>query len=261
MGSITRVGGCSLALLMYVLPSSSPLCPLCSLIIRRQNKAAHGTSIVYNSLEFPEVSLPSSISDLTNSSWMFRFHIRRNSTSITAIWTHRTSPRSSSSASGYRTPRLRIRGSQFLSYFGIPCTDRWSQVITFSTGAFAGTEIPQLYLAFPASAGEPKWVGRGFEEVVLGAGASLGVRFTLGKRDMRCILHFFFGSDSFLGFCANEVWLCFVVYGIRPARRGFVLRERSRSMWASIRDRGRSSYGPAHCLCIYYLSNRTIYWS
>jgi beta-glucosidase len=63
-----------------------------------------------------------------------------------------------------------------------------SQVIKFTvsnTGAFGGTEIPQLYLAYPTSAGEPKKVLRGFEEVILAVGASSTVTITLSKRDMR----------------------------------------------------------------------------
>lgn len=63
-----------------------------------------------------------------------------------------------------------------------------SQVITFTvtnTGVFAGAEKPQLYLAYPASAGEPSKVLRGFEEVNLNVGASSPVTMTLSERDMR----------------------------------------------------------------------------
>ncbi|KIM49543.1 glycoside hydrolase family 3 protein [Hebeloma cylindrosporum] len=53
-----------------------------------------------------------------------------------------------------------------------------------NTGALAGTEIPHLYLAYPAAAGEPKRVLRGFEEVDLGVGQSKVVSITLNKRSM-----------------------------------------------------------------------------
>jgi beta-glucosidase len=56
-----------------------------------------------------------------------------------------------------------------------------------NTGTLKGTEIPQLYLAYPAAAGEPKRVLRGFEEVVLDAGASKSVSMTVAAREMRCV--------------------------------------------------------------------------
>ena len=48
-----------------------------------------------------------------------------------------------------------------------------------NTGSVAGTEIPQLYLSYPASAGEPPRVLRGFENVVLKAGESKTVSLTI----------------------------------------------------------------------------------
>jgi beta-glucosidase len=65
-----------------------------------------------------------------------------------------------------------------------------SQVISFTvknTGTVAGTEIPQLYLGYPPSAGEPPKVLRGFDEVPLTAGASQQVVMTVGQRDMRYV--------------------------------------------------------------------------
>ncbi|KAJ7479592.1 glycoside hydrolase family 3 protein [Mycena latifolia] len=53
-----------------------------------------------------------------------------------------------------------------------------------NTGGVAGTEIPQLYLAFPASAGAPKRVLRGFDEVVLAAGASATVTMNIAAREI-----------------------------------------------------------------------------
>ncbi|KAJ7688805.1 glycoside hydrolase family 3 protein [Mycena rosella] len=60
-------------------------------------------------------------------------------------------------------------------------------VVTFTvtnTGAFAGTEIPQLYLSYPPSAGEPKRVLRGFDEVILAVGASAAVTMNVSAREM-----------------------------------------------------------------------------
>ncbi|KAF9025904.1 glycoside hydrolase family 3 protein [Hymenopellis radicata] len=62
-----------------------------------------------------------------------------------------------------------------------------SRIISFTvanTGAFAGTEIAQLYLGFPAGAGEPAKVLRGFEEVILGIGKSSRVSVTLSQEEM-----------------------------------------------------------------------------
>lgn len=65
-----------------------------------------------------------------------------------------------------------------------------SQVITFTlsnTGSYAGTEIAQLYLAYPADVGEPPMVLRGFEEVELDVGASSRVSIVLNEREMRYV--------------------------------------------------------------------------
>ncbi|KIY44532.1 glycoside hydrolase family 3 protein [Fistulina hepatica ATCC 64428] len=61
------------------------------------------------------------------------------------------------------------------------------QVITFTvsnTGDIDGTEIPQLYLAYPDDAGEPPVVLRGFDEVPLSSGQSASVVMTLSERDI-----------------------------------------------------------------------------
>lgn len=74
-------------------------------------------------------------------------------------------------------------------YSGLSITDSGtSKIISFTvtnTGAFAGTEKPQLYLGYPAGAGEPPKVLRGFEEVELAVGASSTVKMTLSQRDFR----------------------------------------------------------------------------
>lgn len=56
-----------------------------------------------------------------------------------------------------------------------------------NTGLVPGTEIPQLYLGFPANVGEPPKVLRGFDEVFLQPGGSSSVRFPLNKRDLRSV--------------------------------------------------------------------------
>jgi beta-glucosidase len=63
-----------------------------------------------------------------------------------------------------------------------------SKVVSFkltNTGSFSGTEIPQLYLGYPTSAGEPPKVLRGFEEVILTSGATSTVQMKLSQRDLR----------------------------------------------------------------------------
>ena len=67
-----------------------------------------------------------------------------------------------------------------------------------NTGSLAGTEIPQLYLGYPASAGEPKKVLRNFEEVPLGTGESRTVTMLLDRRSMRyafVYLHYLVAED------------------------------------------------------------------
>ncbi|KAH9016755.1 glycoside hydrolase family 3 protein [Lactarius hengduanensis] len=53
-----------------------------------------------------------------------------------------------------------------------------------NTGAVAGTEIPQVYLHFPARAGEPPSVLRGFTDVDLQPGQAQSVTITLSRYDL-----------------------------------------------------------------------------
>jgi beta-glucosidase len=53
-----------------------------------------------------------------------------------------------------------------------------------NSGARAGHDVPQLYLGFPASAGEPPKNLRGFQRVFLEAGETKTVSFTLTGRDV-----------------------------------------------------------------------------
>jgi len=52
-----------------------------------------------------------------------------------------------------------------------------------NSGDVAGSEVVQLYLAFPSSAGEPPLQLKGFEKVSLAKGASTTVTFTLSNPD------------------------------------------------------------------------------
>ncbi|KAH9010572.1 beta-glucosidase [Lactarius pseudohatsudake] len=53
-----------------------------------------------------------------------------------------------------------------------------------NTGAVAGTEIPQVYLHFPARAGEPPSVLRGFTDVDLQPGQAQSITITLSRYDL-----------------------------------------------------------------------------
>lgn len=70
-----------------------------------------------------------------------------------------------------------------------------------NTGGVPGTEIPQLYLGFPANAGEPPKVFRGFDEVFLQAGTSSSVTFNLNQRDLRSALD---PNDSIFSLTADH---------------------------------------------------------
>lgn len=66
-------------------------------------------------------------------------------------------------------------------------SDSGGMEITFSvanTGDRDGTEIAQVYIGYPADAGEPPMVLRGFEEVDLGMGESKSVSVTLTEREL-----------------------------------------------------------------------------
>jgi len=53
-----------------------------------------------------------------------------------------------------------------------------------NTGRLAGNATPQLYIQQPASAGQPPKVMRGFEKVMLQAGQSTKVQFSLRLKDI-----------------------------------------------------------------------------
>ena len=56
-----------------------------------------------------------------------------------------------------------------------------------NSGSVDGTDIPQLYLVFPTSAGEPKRVLCGFEEVPVRTGKSSNVETILSQQDLRYV--------------------------------------------------------------------------
>ncbi|KAH8995015.1 glycoside hydrolase family 3 protein [Lactarius akahatsu] len=78
---------------------------------------------------------------------------------------------------------------------GIPVqghsTDLWLHRVAFNvtftvqnTGAVAGTEIPQIYVHFPVTAGEPPSVLRGFWDIELQPGEKQSVMRTLSRYDL-----------------------------------------------------------------------------
>jgi len=129
------------------------------------NEAAYGTTIVYDSLDgFPTITY------LEKLFLDYRYMDAKN-----------------------MTPRFEFGfGLSYttFSYSGLSVTTsaNTSAIATVSftitnTGSADGTEIPQLYLSYPDSAGEPKKVLRGFEEVPITAGQSAPVSISLSQRD------------------------------------------------------------------------------
>jgi len=91
-------------------------------------------------------------------------------------------------------------------------------------GSLAGTEKPQLYMGYPASAGEPKKVLRNFEEVPLGVGESRTVTMLVDRRSMRyafVYLHYcllLFAEDilfQYLGYAESKLYTTiWDIYGL-----------------------------------------------
>lgn len=74
------------------------------------------------------------------------------------------------------------------SYSALSVSNQGSgAIVSFTvtnTGAVSGTEIPQMYLGFPTSAGEPPKVLRGFDDVLLTPGQITTVSMALNERDL-----------------------------------------------------------------------------
>jgi beta-glucosidase len=58
------------------------------------------------------------------------------------------------------------------------------EVTVTNTGGVDGHEVPQLYIGFPESTGEPPKVLRGFDRVWIEAGQSITVTFDLSPLEM-----------------------------------------------------------------------------
>ncbi|KAF7324748.1 Glycoside hydrolase family 3 protein [Mycena kentingensis (nom. inval.)] len=132
-----------------------------------ENEASYGTSIVYNSLGFPDLNYTEKLlldyryMDSKNIVPHYEFGFGLSYTTF-----------------AYSGLNIVSTGSGTSS----------SVTVTFvvrNSGSFAGAEKPQLYLAYPAAAGEPKRVLRGFDEVgPLAVGASTTVTMKLSAREI-----------------------------------------------------------------------------
>ncbi|KAG2020918.1 cellulose-binding beta-glucosidase [Coprinopsis cinerea AmutBmut pab1-1] len=126
------------------------------------NEAAYGTTIVYNSLGFPDIDFTEKL--LLDYRYMDEKNIRPRFEFGFGL---------SYTTFGYSNLAITRDGPGFQVSFTVA-----------NTGAFAGAEKPQLYLAYPPNAGQPKKVLRGFEEAILEVGASTRVTINLSERDM-----------------------------------------------------------------------------
>jgi hypothetical protein len=79
-------------------------------------------------------------------------------------------------------PSPRVVGSSTALWLHRPAFSVSFTVV--NTGAYAGTEIPQVYLHFPVQAGEPPSVLRGFTDVYLQSDEARGVTITLSRYDL-----------------------------------------------------------------------------
>jgi beta-glucosidase len=68
------------------------------------------------------------------------------------------------------------------SYSKLKATSSGVSFSVTNTGKRAGVEVPQLYLGFPATAGEPPKQLKGFKHVAVGAGETVAVTLPLNDR-------------------------------------------------------------------------------
>jgi beta-glucosidase len=95
----------------------------------------------------------------------------------------------SKTVEGTDTASSHYRQRGMRSYANVGSSTLYEPVyeITFivtNTGRVNGSEVPQLYLGFPAEAEEPPKVLRGFERVYLGASESKNVTLVLTQKDI-----------------------------------------------------------------------------
>eukprot|EP01052_Picozoa_sp_SAG31_P008453 SAG31_NODE_427_length_15813_cov_13.679649_15_plen_123_part_00 len=70
------------------------------------------------------------------------------------------------------------------SYSDLKVTARSVSCTVTNTGSVLGSEVAQLYLSFPAVAGEPPQQLKGFAKVKLAPSASSVVTFSLSSREL-----------------------------------------------------------------------------
>ncbi|KAI8063909.1 glycosyl hydrolase family 3 N terminal domain-containing protein [Gongronella butleri] len=82
----------------------------------------------------------------------------------------------------FQYSKLNVRAGKAHGHNSSPSVS--ASVTVSNSGHVDGNEVVQLYLSFPASAGEPPKVLRGFEKVEIRAGHSEHVNFQLGKTEL-----------------------------------------------------------------------------
>ncbi|KAJ7089103.1 glycoside hydrolase family 3 protein [Mycena epipterygia] len=131
-----------------------------------EDEASYGTTIVYNSLGFPVVNYTEQLlidyryMDAQGITPHYEFGFGLSYTTFV-----------------YSALKIASTGSGTTSAVVVSFT-------VANTGTVTGTEIPQMYLAYPPAAGEPKRVLRGFDEVLLAVGASATVTMNISAREM-----------------------------------------------------------------------------
>ena len=115
-----------------------------------------------------------------------------------------------------------------------PANPAAAACLAANAGARAGKEVPQTYVSFPASAGEPPNQLRGFSAVLLDVGEGVAVAVTLTPRDLAVWdagAHAWAGVS---GSCAPSEWTMPGIGSESIARTRWPRRARIR---ASVPDR------------------------
>ena len=108
------------------------------------------------------------------------------------------------------------------SYSGLSITATGTNAYVVSvsvknTGSRAGTEIAQLYLAYPGGAGEPPKVLRGFEAVPLDPDQTRSISFPLVAKDIRSVEPCSLRRRLSQRFCYISVWDSVTGSMVRPS--------------------------------------------